>query len=200
LEQLLTEAANCIPAIQHDQHSDLEIGLLPYALDVPLDILFDFVNETSVDLLRMRQLLLNKTAYIKANGLQPSPKALELEIADTLKRLRSQNATLVRKQNLSAAEQEAQMSISPFRVNGYGLLGADDAMYSPLLTLESMGYGWKVGANAQSRPAYRYEPAVGEAIGAWLAHLNAVSIFFLQNPPMSLKINTAKQAPIACNR
>ncbi len=169
MEQLLTEAANCIPAIQHDQRSDLEIGLLPYSVDIPLDILFDFVNETSVDLLRMRQLLLNKTAYIKANGLQPSPKALELEIDDTLKRLRSQNATLARKQNLSAAEQEAQMSISPFRVNGYGLLGADDAMYSPLLTLESMGYGWKVGANAQSRPAYRYKPAEGEAIGAWLA-------------------------------
>jgi tetratricopeptide (TPR) repeat protein len=169
MEQLLTEAANCIPAIQHDQRSDLEIGLLPYALDVPLDILFDFVNEISVDLLRMRQLLLNKTAYIKANGLQQSPKALELEIADTLKRLRSQNAELVSKRNLSAAEQEAQVSISPFRVNGYGLFGADDAMFSPLLTLESMGYGWKIGANDQSRPAYRYEPAEGEAIGAWLA-------------------------------
>ncbi|MCX7113720.1 MAG: hypothetical protein NTX45_27310 [Proteobacteria bacterium] len=182
MEQLLTEAANCIPAIQHDQHSDLEIGLLPYALDVPLDILFDFVNETSVDLLCMRRLLLSKTAYIKANGLQPSPKVLELEIADTLKRLRSQNAALVNKRNLSAAEQEAQVSISPFRVNGYGLLGADDNLYSPLLTLESMGYGWKIGANAQSRPAYRYEPAVGEAIGAWLAPFECGVHFLFAKP------------------
>lgn len=169
MEQLLTEAANCIPAIRHDQQSDIEIGLLPYALDVPLDILYDFINETSVDLLHMRKLLLNKTVHIKTNGIQQSPKALELEIVDTLKRLRSQNAALVSKRNLSAAEQEAQVSITPFRVGGYGLFGADDAMFSPLLTLESMGYGWKIGATAQSRPAYRYEPAKGEAIGAWLA-------------------------------
>ena len=169
MEQLLTEAANCIPAIQHNQRSDLEITLLPYALDVPLDILFDFVNETSVDLLHMRQLLLSKTAFIKTNGLQQSPKVLELEIADMLRRLRAQNDSLVKKRNLSAAEQEAQVSISPFRVGGYGLFSADDAVFSPLLTLESMGYGWKIGATIQSRPAYRYEPAEGEAIGAWLA-------------------------------
>ena len=168
MEQLLTEAANCIPVIQHEQQSDLEIGLLPYALDIPLDILFDFVNETQVDLLYMRNLLLSKTAHVKANGLQQSPKALELEIADTLKRLRSQNATLVSKRNLSAAEQEAQVGITPFHISGYGLVAADDAMFSPLLTLESMGYGWKIGGSAQSRPAYRYEPAEDEAIGAWL--------------------------------
>jgi len=169
MEQLLTEAANCIPAIQRDQRSDLEIGLLPYALDIPLDVLFDFVNESGADLLYMRKLLLSKTGHIKTNGLQQSPKALELEIADTLKRLRSQNATLVSKRNLSAAEQEAQMGIAPFHVGGHGLVASDDAMFSPLLMLESMGYGWKIGASAQSRPAYRYEPAEGEAIGAWLA-------------------------------
>ncbi len=169
MEQLLTEAANCIPAIQHKQQTDLEIGLLPYAMDIPLNILFDFVNEMQANLLHMRKLLLNKTAHVKANGLQQSPKALEIEIADTLKRLRDQNTTLVSKRNLSAAEQEAQMGITPFHVNGYGLVAADDAMFSPLLTLESMGYGWKIGASAKSRPAYRYEPAEGEAIGAWLA-------------------------------
>jgi len=32
-----------------------------------------------------------------------------------------------------------------------------------------MGYGWKIGGSVQSCPAYRYEPAEGEAIGAWLA-------------------------------
>jgi tetratricopeptide (TPR) repeat protein len=168
MEQLLTEVANCVPAIRHDQRSDLEIGLLPYALDVPLDILFDFVSETSVDLKHMRQLLLNKTAYTRANGLQQSPKVLELEIADTLNRLRSKNAVLVSKRNLLAAEQEALMSITPFRIGGHGLFSADDSIFSPLLTLESMGYGWQIGASAQSRPKYRYEPAEKEAVGAWL--------------------------------
>ena len=145
MEQLLTEAANCIPAIQHKQQSDLEIGLLPYSPDIPLDILFDFVNEMQGDLLYIRKLLLRKTAHIKMNGLQQSPKALELEIADALKRLRYQNATLVHKRNLLAAEQDAQVGIAPFYVDGHGLVATGDAMFSPLLTLESMGYGWKSG-------------------------------------------------------
>ena len=169
MEQLLTEATNCIPAIQRSDQADLPIGLLPYVQDVPMDVLFDFVNESADDLQYMRKLLLSRTAHIKTNGLQQSPKALELEIGDALKRIQSQNTALVRKRNLSAAEQVAQVSISPFRVGGYGLFGVEDEVFSPLLTLESMGYGWKVGAPSQSRPAYRYEPADGEAIGAWLA-------------------------------
>ena len=102
------------------------------------------------------------------NGLQPSPKALELEIADTLKRLRYQNTTLVNKRNLSAAAQKTQVGLAPFHVSGYGLAATDETMFAPLLTLESMGYGWKIGESVQTRLAYRYEPAEGEAIGAWL--------------------------------
>ena len=169
MEQLLTEAANCIPAIHHEQQSNIGIGSLPYALDIPLDVLFDFINETQIDLLHMRKLLLSKTSHVRTNGLQHLPKALELDIADALKRLRYRNATLVKKRNLSAAEQETQVGITPFHVSGQGLVAAEDAIFSPLLTLESMGYGWKIGASVQSRPAYRYEPAKGEAIGAWLA-------------------------------
>jgi tetratricopeptide (TPR) repeat protein len=169
MEQLLTEAANCIPSIQHEQKSDLGFGLLPYAVDIPLDILFDFVNETQDELLHMRSLLLEKTANVKTNGLQQLPKALELEIVDTLKRLRHQNETLVKKRNLSAAEQDAHIGIAPFHVSGHGLVAENEARYSPLLKLESMGYGWKIGASAQHAQAYRYAPSEGEAIGAWLA-------------------------------
>lgn len=168
MEQLLTEAANCIPAIQNDKDYNLEIGLLPYAFDVPLDVLFDFISENQDDLLHMRKLLFSKTTNIKMNGLQPSPKALELEIADTLKRLRYQNTTLVNKRNLSAAAQKTQVGLAPFHVSGYGLAATDETMFAPLLTLESMGYGWKIGESVQTRLAYRYEPAEGEAIGAWL--------------------------------
>jgi hypothetical protein len=169
MEQLLTEAANCLPAIHREQDSSLQIGSLPYALDVPLDVLFDFVNEHQDDLLHMRSLIFRKTAGVKTNGLQPSSKALEIEIADTLKRLRYQNQTLVKKRNLSAAQQDAHMAIAPFHASGHGLVNTEDSMFAPLLTLESMGYGWKIGASAQSSPTYRYEPAEGEAIGAWLA-------------------------------
>ncbi len=168
MEQLLTEAANCIPAIQNEQQTYIEIGLLPYSRDIPLNILFDFVNESQVDLLHMRRLLLSKTTHIKANGLQQSPKTLEFEIADALKSLRARNVTLVSKRNLSAAEQATQVGIAPFHLNGRSLVDTDDAVFSPLLTLESMGYGWKIGASAQSHQSYRYQPTEGEAIGAWL--------------------------------
>jgi tetratricopeptide (TPR) repeat protein len=169
MEQLLTEAANCIPAIQGEQGSNLEIGLLPYSADIPLDILFDFVNETKDDLLHMRKLVFAKAAHIKTNGLQPHSKALEIEIADTLRRLRHQNTDIVTKRNLSPANQEAQLGVAPFHISGHGLISGADAGFAPLLALESMGYGWRIGASAQSRTPYRYEPAEGEAIGAWLA-------------------------------
>lgn len=169
MEQLLTDAANCIPAIHRGQRSDPEIGLLPYSPDVPLDILYDFINETNVDLAHMRQLLLSKATHIRTNGLQQSPKIMELEIADTLKRLRAQNAAMASRRNLSATEQDAQMNVAPFRIGGHSLVHGDDALFSPLLLLESMGYGWKVGGLDQSPSPYRYEPAEGEAIGAWLA-------------------------------
>jgi hypothetical protein len=169
MEQLLTEAANCIPSIQYDQKSDLGIGLLPYARDIPLNVLFDFVIEMQTDLFRMRRLLLTKMTNIRTNGLQQSPKALELEIADTLKLLRDRNTALVNNRNLSAADQEAQVGIAPFHLRGQRLIADDDLTFSPLLKLESMGYGWKIAASGGSRSAYRYEPAENEAIGAWLA-------------------------------
>jgi tetratricopeptide (TPR) repeat protein len=169
MEQLLTEVANCIPAIQQRSGSDLNVGLLPYARDIPLDVLFDFVNERENDLLHMRNLLLSKTANLRRNGLQPSAKGLELEIEDVLRWLRSQSTTLAHKRQLSPAEEDTHMGIAPFHVAGERLLGSGDVAFSPLLTLESMGYGWKIATSRQASSPYRYEPAEGEAIGAWLA-------------------------------
>jgi tetratricopeptide (TPR) repeat protein len=169
MEQLLTEAANCIPAIRQRHEGHLDIGLLPYARDIPMDILFDFINETDTDLLQMRMLMLRKTAHIRLNGLEPSPRILELEIAETLRRLRAQNGTLSRKRQLSTAEQETYLGIAPFNVSGHGRVDADEGIFSPLLTLESMGYGWKIGAPVPSYSPYRYQPTEDEAIGAWLA-------------------------------
>jgi hypothetical protein len=169
MEQLLTEVANCIPAIQPHRESDLNLGVLPFARDIPLSVLFDFVNERESDLLDMRALLLTKTAYIRRNGLQPSPKALELEIGDVLRRLRSQNHMLAQKRQLLAAEQDTHISLAPFHIAGDRLLASQEVTFSPLLTLETMGYGWKIGISNTGLSPYRYQPAEGEAIGAWLA-------------------------------
>ena len=54
MEQLLTESASCIPAIHRGKEHGLQLGPLPYALDVPSDVLFDFVNNHQDDLQHMR--------------------------------------------------------------------------------------------------------------------------------------------------
>jgi tetratricopeptide (TPR) repeat protein len=168
IEQLLAEVANCVPAIQQRRDDDQPLGPLPYSLDVPLPVLFDFVQEHEADLVQMRRLLLDKTAHIRRNGLLPSPKALELEIADTLRLLRSENSLLTKKRQLSATEQDTRMALAPFYTTGERLLSSPDRAFSPLLALESMGYGWKIGT-AQRTSRYQFQPAKDEPIGAWLS-------------------------------
>jgi len=169
LEQLLTEVANCIPALRNRQESELQIGLLPYAKDIPLEILFDFVSGQENALLEMRHLILRKTEDVRKNGVHSSSRAMEREITEALRRLRQENTTIARRRQLSAAEQDARVGLAPFHLTGGSLVPRNDRTFAPLLTLESMGYGWKVGSPTPPSGAYRYEPAEGEAIGAWLA-------------------------------
>lgn len=75
---------------------------------------------------------------------------MEFEIADALKLLRARNDALAKRRNLSAAEQATQVTVAPFRESGYGRPETNGAMFSPLLTLESMGYGWKIDATGRS--------------------------------------------------
>jgi len=168
MEQLLTEVANCVPAIQHRQESELGLGVLPYARDIPLDLLLEFIEDQEDALLTMRSLMFVKAADIRRNGLQEPARAMEREIADALRRLRSENSALARRRSLTESQQDARIGVSPFSLAGQSLIPGRDSGFSPLLTLESIGYGWKVGTRSSS-VAYRYAPAEGEAIGAWLA-------------------------------
>jgi len=169
LEQVLTEAANCIPILGNRQESEREIGLLPYAKDIPLEVLFDFVSTQEDALLQMRRLIHKTTDDVRKNGLQPSSRAMEREIAEVLHLLRHENATTARKRQLATAEQDARIAVAPFHIAGRSLVHENAETFAPLLTLESIGYGWKVGGNPPSSPRHRYEPAEGEAVGAWLA-------------------------------
>jgi hypothetical protein len=168
IEQLLAEVANCVPAVQQRRDDDQPMGPLPYSLDIPLPVLLDFVQEHEADLVQMRRLLLDKTAHIRRNGLQPSPKALELEIADTLRLMRSQNSFLAKRRQLSVTEQDTRIALAPFYTTGERLLSSPDRAFSPLLALESMGYGWKIDT-AQRTSRYQFHPAKDEPIGAWLS-------------------------------
>lgn len=59
--------------------------------------------------------------------------------------------------------------MAPFHLSGHRLLTSQDGAFSPVLTLESIGHGWKIGTSGKGTAPYRYEPAEGEAVGAWLA-------------------------------
>ena len=93
---------------------------------------------------------------------------MEFEIADAFKLLCARNDALAKRRSLSAPEQATQVGVAPFRESGYGMLETNGAMFSPLLTLESMGYGWNIDATGRSSSISRYEPSDGEAIGTWL--------------------------------
>ena len=41
--------------------------------------------------------------------------------------------------------------------------------FAPLLVLQTLGYGWKVGLPDQSDVGRRYEPQEGDLIGTWLS-------------------------------
>ncbi len=168
IEQLLAEVANCVPALQYRRQNDQGVGPLPYSIDIPLPVLLDFIQERELDLVQMRRLLFDKAAHIRRNGLQPSPKTLELEIADTIRLLRSENSLLAKKRQLAATEQDTRMALAPFYSKGEPLLSSKNPAFAPLLALESMGYGWKIDA-AKGTSRYRYQPAQDEPIGAWLS-------------------------------
>jgi hypothetical protein len=101
IEQLLTEVANCIPAIQQRQDAEIGLGLLPYARDIPLDVLLDFVNEHEDELGHMRRLMLGKANDIRRNGLQQPEKAMERDIAEAIAGLRHHNAALAKRGQLT---------------------------------------------------------------------------------------------------
>lgn len=167
MEQLLAEVANSIPAVQ--SNGALDGAALPYARGIPLNVLFDFVNEAEDDLRSMRNLLLTKAAHVRRNGLQASPRDLELDIRDALRRLRQRGNMLAHRRGLNMGEQPTRWDTAPLNLSGYGLAQSDAMGFVPLLRLDSMGYGWKVGTFSSARPPYRFAPSEDEAIGTWLA-------------------------------
>ncbi len=170
LEQVLTEAANCVPILGSRQEAEQTIGLLPYARDIPLDVLFDFVGTEGESLREMRELILRRTDDVRNNGLRPASKALEREIASALRRLRRANDLEAKERELTPSSEDARIAITPFRTAGSPLASSEEGeSFSPLLTLESMGYGWKIGGESIDAGRPRYQPKEDEPIGTWLA-------------------------------
>lgn len=167
MEQLVADAANAMSGTLGLRRDECAFGPLPYSPDMALDALLEFIQARSDDLLRMRSLLHQRASYFKANGLLEAPSALRRDIADALTLMRSLQANEAHSEFLKADE-HVGFAMAPFRGGRSKQPQARDDTFIPLLTLESMGYGWKIDAKATAAKSDRYEPAAGEAIGAWL--------------------------------
>ena len=168
MEQLIAESANCVPTVRHSKSETLPIGLLPYSPHVPLTALVDVLDTYSAELRQLRSLLINRTTHFRNNGFALTPKALELEIADTLTLIQSQYTRFGQRNGFALAEEQLDISSAPFRMNGGFMAGHSKEAFSPLLRLQSLGYGWQVSSAAAKHQQTRFRPAEGEAIGAWL--------------------------------
>jgi hypothetical protein len=168
MEQLVAEAAGAIPGTRGLQREERPFGLLPYSPDIPLEILIDFVRERSSEITRMRSLISQRAGYFRVHGLAEGPKSLERDIADALKLMRSLQRESKKQTGTNQTSEWVGLAVAPFRSDIAPFSDIDDVAFTPLLALESMGYGWKVSSTGSTNSNTRYEPSEGEAIGAWL--------------------------------
>ena len=186
LENLFAEICNAVPCVK-GTNSQNPIGLLPYFPDVPLDALADIIGEHNETLARLRLLLIRHSRDLRSHANpQGAMKELDLEIQDALATLRDLESRLSRKNGwekkderiagsrLDYTEQDAHKAAiesqgsRPLVSLSAMLKGSERPVWSPVLVLESMGYGWRVTDPSVAQPRERYAPEEGEAIGAWL--------------------------------
>jgi tetratricopeptide (TPR) repeat protein len=186
LENLFSEICNAVPCVKGN-NSPNPIGLLPYFPDVPIAALADVIGEHNQTLAKLRLLLIRQSRELRLHGdPQAAMKELELEIQDALASLRDLEASLSRKKGWAKRDEplagsrfdftRQQMFQAAFESEGSRPLvslsamlgGLERQVWSPVLMIESMGYGWRVASASATQPRKRYQPEEGEAIGAWL--------------------------------
>jgi len=187
LESLFAEICNATPCTKDSSLPQSPIGLLPYFPDAPIPALANIIGEHQATLHRLRLLLMRRTRELRSHSdLGPATKEIELEIQDALANLRELEGSLSRKhgwlrederfasgqlrfteQQFVRAAAEARGSHPLFSLSEVlGDRGKD--VWSPVLFLENLGYGWRVEAPRMAATKPRYEPDAGEAVGAWL--------------------------------
>lgn len=187
LESLFAEICNATPCIKDTSHPQSPIGLLPYFPEAPITALADIIGEQQATLQRLRLLLMRRTRELRPHSdLGTATKEIELEIQDALANLRELEGNLSRKhgwlrgaervasgrlpfteQQSRQAAAEARGSHPLFSLSAVLGTGGQD-VWSPVLVLENLGYGWRVEAPRTSATKPRYEPESGEAVGSWL--------------------------------
>jgi tetratricopeptide (TPR) repeat protein len=168
-EQLIADAAGAIPSLRATGQIQNPISLIPYSPDAPFDVIAELVEKESSALRRLRRTLRERSQQQPAmNGLAQSSaiRLMESEIADALAEIQS-------RMKLYAGKHDFSRDSEPLgAVHAHYLSAASrDApdLYSPILTLQTMGYRWKVGAAPNSLEKTRFELTDKQVIGTWLA-------------------------------
>ena len=167
-EQLIADACNAIPGLRANAIIESPISLIPYSPDAPLEVIAELTERESSTLRRLRTALRRRSMQqpLTSEAAQRTAiKSLELEIADALSEIGGQMRLAARRQNFSNESELIGSSHSRFhQLDTYD----DSAVYSPILTLQSMGYQWKVGTPLNQLKKNRFELEGKQVVGTWL--------------------------------
>jgi hypothetical protein len=168
-EQLLADAVCAIPTMRANGKIESPIGVIPYSSDAPLHVLAELADQESTTLARLRATLKkrsNQQPDIADRDAQINTKLMEMEIADALREIKSHLKIESSKKNFANIEEPLGTTYANYR--NHGTVNTPDLTYSPLLTLENLGYRWHVGKSTQTKQKIRFEPSEKQIVGTWL--------------------------------
>lgn len=169
MEQCIAEAGNAIPGTRAKFDEVMGLGSLPYSPDLPIPALLEFADKYVADFIEMRKTLATQVAAYRQAGIESTDQRLQREIQDLLRMAaaRQQADKITKKQR--RAEESIGLATSPFR-NGLRLDAVAGAprTFEPLLALQTMGYGWKMGGLTNNDHHPPYQVTKGETLGTWL--------------------------------
>ncbi len=172
MEQLLANASNAVACVRARRRTSSPIGWVAYSPDAPLQLLAEIADRQQRELTKLRLLLMKRSRELRAGQVgELADKELTLEIEDALRGLEDRTTDAIRRRGNAAAREPVEGSAgdSPRRLPAASV---DDPakrdLFSPLLLLRNLGYGWAVGSTAAGG-APKFEPAEDEVIGPWLS-------------------------------
>jgi hypothetical protein len=186
-EQLIANAAGAIPNLRDGGKIENPIGFIPYSPDAPLNVLAELADAENIALTRLRKVLRARSHQQSTpadQAVQSASKLLELEIADVLKEIKSDLKIVTAKENAANVDEPLGVTFANYKNLKSG--NSENIAYSPLLTLENLGYRWRVGTDAVTNQKIRFEPSEKQPIGTWLASAKCgLSILAVRRVPLS---------------
>ncbi len=169
MEQGIAEAGNAIPGTRAKFDEIMGVGSLPYSPDLPIPALLEFADKYEAEFLEIRKNLAARVAAYRQVGDESTDQRLQRDIQDLLKMAEAKQSTDKISKKERIAKEAIGFATSPFR-NGLRLDAKPNApkTFEPLLVLQTMGYGWKMGKLDTNENQPPYQVSKGETVGAWL--------------------------------